>query len=263
MPSKFGPIFGTAVGILDILLDRSSKGNNARFSLNKFSAKLADPHIASLWQPSRFCVKIYPGTNASAQVRNNIENMTFLCNSAALPGVQIITSDHRRQNMGTFDRRPFGVQVTDIPLTFMLDGAGVIQSLFRNWTNDIVNYSYKGGEHLQTDNNDKYLFEVGYKKDYACEVDIFCLDVKQENIIIYHLYEAFPMQVGDVTAAWSETDSFGVLPVQFTFRTHDISLEPIGTKGSRDVVKTPDYSDRPTGTLGTKDLRRNEKKGLV
>ena len=73
--------------------------------------------------------------------------MTFLCSSAALPGVQIITSDHIRQNMGTFDRRPFGVQVTDIPLTFMLDQRGTIQDLFRTWTNDIVNYQYNNGEH--------------------------------------------------------------------------------------------------------------------
>ena len=59
-----------------------------------------------------------------------------------LPGVQIITSDHRRQNMGTFDRRPFGVQVTDIPLTFMLDNDGYVLKLFNDWTNSIVNYDF-------------------------------------------------------------------------------------------------------------------------
>ena len=47
---KFGPIFGQAMGILDILLDRSSGGNNERFSLNKFSAKLNDANsIDGLW----------------------------------------------------------------------------------------------------------------------------------------------------------------------------------------------------------------------
>jgi len=223
MPSRLGPIFGTAVGIADILLNRGRgpSGSDARFSINKFRAKLNDQNVNGLWQPNRFVVEIHPGPKTPAYVRNQIENTKFLCNSAALPGIQIITSDHRRQNMGTFDRRPFGVQATDIPLTFMLDQRGMILSLFRAWTNAIINYKYTDtGEHNSTDG--KHLFEVGYRDHYLCEIDIYCLDVKQENIIQYHLFEAFPMQVGDVTSAWSETDSFGVLPVQFTFRTFDI-----------------------------------------
>jgi hypothetical protein len=237
MPGRLGPIFGTAVGIADILMNRfgGSKGNDSRFSLNKFTAKINDPKINGLWQPNRFVVKILPGAGASKFVRDNVENMSFLCSSAALPGVQIITSDHRRQNMGTFDRRPFGAQITDIPLTFMLDQRGTIQTLFRNWTNDIVNYSYKEGEHGKV--GGRQLFEVGYRSDYLCEVEIYCLDVKQENILCYHLYEAFPMQVGDITTAWSETDSFGTMAVQFTFRTYDIKVEELGSEDKPSVSK--------------------------
>ena len=246
---KFGPIFGQAVGILDILLDRRSKGNDSRFALNKFTAKLGSNQIDGLYQPSRFCVKIYPGPGASEIVRTGVEDMTFLCSSASLPGVQIITSDHRRQNMGTFDRRPFGVQVTDIPLTFMMDQRGKLQTIFRRWTNDIVNYSYTRGEHGMDDTG-KNLFEVGYKDDYACEIEIFCLDVRQQTIIRYHLYEAFPMQIGDVTTAWAENDSFAVLPVQFTFRTYDIKIEEIGEDDTGNQAK-----DAVTTGSNSKDLQ--------
>jgi hypothetical protein len=260
---------GTAVGILDLLRNRNRgrhpepeyaakgfqgdrDGAKERFSLNKFISKINDDSISGLWQPSRFVVKIIPGGNTSKIIRDNVENMTFLCNSAALPGIQIITSDHRRQNMGTFDRRPFGVQATDIPLTFMLDSRGTIQTLFRDWTNQIVNYSFKKGEHKPT--RGKHLFEVGYRDEYLCEIDIHCLEQKQKNIITYHLYEAFPMQVGDVTAAWSETDSFGVLPVQFTFRTFDINVEEIGSEDKPSAATTAgDNSTRDSSapTLGT------------
>ena len=48
------------------------------------------------------------------------DTLSFLCNSAALPGVQILSNDYRRQGYGPFDRRAFGVQVTDIPLTFFV-----------------------------------------------------------------------------------------------------------------------------------------------
>ena len=258
MPSRLGPIFGTAVGVADILLNRfrGPSGNDSRFSLNKFKAKLNDSNINGLWQPSRFVVRIHPRDGADSFVRKNVENMSFLCNSAALPGIQIITSDHRRQNMGTFDRRPFGAMVTDIPLTFFIDQRGLVQGLFNSWTNSIINYSFANGEHGTE--GGKHLFEVGYRDDYLCDMDIYCLDVKQENIVRYHLYEAFPMQVGDVTTAWSETDSFGVLPVQFTFRTYDVQAEAIGTEGSESssrpfakAGKLGKHQDKTRPRLGT------------
>jgi len=200
-------------------------GKKARFSLNNFISKINDPNINGFWQPNRFVVEIYPRETCSETVRKSVVDTKFLCSSAALPGVQIITSDHRRQNMGTFDRRPFGVQVTDIPLTFFIDQRGVILNLFRTWTNDIINYKYnagKGGEHSKI--GGRQLFEIAYRDSYLCDIDIYCMDQKQENILRYHLYEAFPMQVGDVTTAWAETDSFGLLAVQFTFRTYDVEV---------------------------------------
>ena len=252
MASRLGPIFGTAVGVLDILLNRfgGSRGNNARFSLNKFRAKLNDSGINGLWQPNRYVVEIHPRAAAHPMVADKVRDMKFLCNSAALPGIQIITSDHRRQNMGTFDRRPFGVQATDIPLTFFIDQKGVVLSMFRAWTNHIINYSYTKGEHGRDRFADKGLFEVGYRDEYLCDIDIFCLDQKQENIIIYHLYEAFPMQVGDVTTAWAETDNIGLLPVQFTFRTYDITYQQISAATETADTRSRNLSvDTESGTV--------------
>ena len=65
MPSRLGPIFGTAVGIADILgLFRGSGGGgeNARFSLNNFKAEIGKHK--GLYQPSRFVVEIFPGLGA-------------------------------------------------------------------------------------------------------------------------------------------------------------------------------------------------------
>jgi len=253
MPSRFGPIFGTAVGIADILMNRNkgAAGNDSRFSINKFKAKLNDSNINGLWQPNRYVVEIHPGAKTPAYVRNSVQDMKFLCNSASLPGVQIITSDHRRQNMGTFDRRPFGAMITDIPLTFFIDQRGMVLSMFRAWTNAIVNYQYdETGEH-GADARGKQLFEIGYRDEYLCEIDIYCLDQKQENIIQYHLYEAFPMQVADVNTAWSETDSFGLLPVQFTFRTYDIRQYGVGAPAISQAESATTLAV-PKATVGTR-----------
>ena len=58
--------------------------------------------------------------------------------------------------MGTFDRRPFGVQVTDIPLTFMLDNDGYVLKLCNDWTNSIVNYDFGN-----TGEFGKFVFYIG------------------------------------------------------------------------------------------------------
>ena len=81
MASRLGPIFGTAVGIADILLIRfrGPSGSDARFSINKFRAKLNDQNINGLWQPSRFVVELHPNASAPAYVRNQCENLKFLC----------------------------------------------------------------------------------------------------------------------------------------------------------------------------------------
>jgi hypothetical protein len=243
---KTSAIFGTAVGIWDILRNRGRgrhpepdyapqgiqgqrKGRNAKFSLDEFTGRINGTYNG-LWQSNRYAVKITPKNpnlgwwrKMFIESKGHMSDLTFLCNSASLPGIQIITSDHRRQNFGTFDRRPFGVMATDIPLTFMLDNNGFILDLFNTWTQNIVNYSYKKGEHGTI--NGGRLFEIAYRDDYLCEIDISTFDQTQTEIHTYHLYEAFPMQVGDITTAWAENDQFAVLPVQFTFRTYDISKQ--------------------------------------
>ena len=233
------------------------KGENADFkgmNLNKFIS-LTDKQ-GGLYKPNLFVVEILPGDgfwarpNPAAAKANGarmvgalqggglsqptpkpapieeLDTLRFLCNSASLPGVQIITSDHRRQNQGTFDRRPFGVQVTDIPLTFMLDNKGDVLRFFNNWTQNIIHYQNPGDEHAVTPSGAQ-LFEVEYRKKYLCAIRITCFDHNSNEVVQYTLYEAFPIQVGDITVAWSETDSFSILPVQFTFRTYMTNQIPV------------------------------------
>ena len=189
---------------------------------------------------------------ASAWVEDSSRRMQFLCSSANLPGVQILTSDHRRQGFGTFDRRPFGVQVTDIPLTFMLDNRGWILKFFNQWANAIVNYEIRNGEHGEAKLGHS-LFEIGYREDYETKITITTLTGTQDpgqepgtgndqtdrglsdslegvgvKIVQYELHEAFPIQIGDTSVAWNAENQFATLPVQFTFRSYNIRQLPTG-----------------------------------
>ena len=221
---------------------------------------------------NRFYKKIPPVQAAGEPLEIDIDvperPIMMLCNSAALPGAQIITSDYRRQGYGTFDRRPFGIQVTDIPLTFFIDNDGLVLSFFNSWINNIVNLDTGKGEH-HDDFHDKQLFEIGYRDDYLCTIDIFCLRgdlshdkskgnaigqaaAMEQSVIHYQLHEAFPIQVGDITVAWAETDSFSLLPIQFTFRSYTV-----------DTLKDQKKKHKGKHPMGPRAFSMAEKIGLI
>ena len=213
--SSYGAYGGKAQELPRIGEQTSFKGTN----LNKFISEINSR--GGLYKPNLYFVMINkpPGLNSKEGV---LETVMYMCNSAALPGVQMLTSDYKRQGFGTFDRRPFGVQITDIPLTFFVDNQGNLMNFFHEWMDNIVHYHEGGssaGEHAVKGGYQK--FEVGYRTDYITSIEIYCFNQNSDAIMKYTLYEAFPIQMGDITIAWAETDSFSILPVQFTFRTYD------------------------------------------
>ncbi len=266
----FGPQnFGTAMGILDILMKHggNKEGMHSRFGIGKFKAQL--DATKGLYKPSLYAVTInVPNSNWAPLDMRDERQFTFLCNSAALPGAQILSSDHRRQGYGTFDRRPFGIQVTDIPLTFFVDNKGFILGFFQNWFNNIIYYG-DPGDLSEQPHTKASLFEVNYSTNYTCTIEIATYDHIGQEIITYTLYEAFPIQMGDITVAWAETDSFSVLPVQFTFRTYKTNKQPVnnavgeraeatdtaGAKHASGKVVTPRQQD----TFGGNDPRNRHK----
>lgn len=235
---------------------------------------------------------------ASAWMDEPGRRLQFLCSSANLPGVQILTSDYRRQGYGTFDRRPFGVQVTDIPLTFMLDNRGWILKFFNQWANAIVNTDLRNGEHGENPLG-QGLFEIGYREDYETKITITTLtgtqDPAQESglgndqtdrglsdsldgtgvkIVQYELHEAFPIQIGDVSVAWNAENQFASLPVQFTFRGYNLRQLPtgrmtssrsfsmsewIGIIGSAVNIGSQIFSNRPNSVGGAINALTNTK----
>jgi hypothetical protein len=198
------------------------------FSLNQFFGEIFGRGSShqGLYKQSLYLVEIlpHPGSTFLTSVIGDSKKLSMLCNSASLPGAQVLSSDHRRQNYGTFDRRPFGIQVTDIPITFFVDNGGYILTFFNEWFNNIINYNFAMGEHAASGTNQQ-LFEVNYRQHYLCTIKIHTFDHTGKEILSYELSEAFPIQMGDITVAWSENDSFSVLPIQFTFRTYRTSRQ--------------------------------------
>jgi hypothetical protein len=269
-----GGLSGIASGIAQNFGSGTRKGGDSFFNVEKFKSQLNEGY--GLFKPTLFYVTIgvpkftrdlvEDGTQKMVRKQtdpygseNPAERLQFLCSSASLPGVQIITSDHRRQNMGTFDRRPFGVQVTDIPLTFMLDGRGFVLKYFNQWANAIVNADLRNGERGEGVVKGQGLYEIGYRDSYVTDITITTLTGTSDTdkvdsgkeapveIVTYTLREAFPIQIGDVSVAWNATDQFSTLPIQFTFRGYDIKQMATGRATSSREFSMAEW----LGLLGT------------
>ena len=319
--SLIGGLSGLASGTAQWLFG-GRNGNKSFYNVERFSSELEKGY--GLFKPTLFFVEIAvpkwvshllnpPGSDTThgtgpfegqaaadqgAWIDDSNRRLMFLCSSANLPGVQILTSDYRRQGYGTFDRRPFGVQVTDIPLTFMLDNRGFVLKFFNQWANAIVNFDLRNGE-LGENRLGQALYEIGYRDDYETKITITTLtgtqDPNQESglgndqgdrtlsdsldgmgvkIVQYELQEAFPIQIGDTSVAWNAENQFATLPVQFTFRSYNLKQLPtgkmttsrsfsmsewLGIVGSAINLGSQIFSNRPNSVGGAINLLTNTK----
>ena len=205
-------------------------------TLNQFSGLYKSHHFAVSIDPPAFLRP--PTTPAVGQAtgpeiiggggsasRLTPEALTMLCNSASLPGKQILASDHRRQGYGTFDRRAWGASFTDIPLTFFMDGRGEVSKFFYKWQAEILATDTTGGPFGET-NAGAMPYEAAYHQDYSTTMTLTTYDVLDNTILTYRFVEAWPFQVGDVTVAWAENDQFSLLPVQMTYRSYTLEQVP-------------------------------------
>jgi hypothetical protein len=214
-------VAGVASGIAQNL-GFGNPGAKGQFGPGKLLATINQQN--GLYRNHHFAVTIAPPSFLSGD-SINAEKISMLCNSSTLPGKQILASDHKRQQYGTFDRRAWGASFTDIPLTFYLDGRGDIVKFFYKWQQYIMNTVTQEGNNAESASG-AMPFEAAYHENYSTTMELKAYDVKDNTILTYKFIEAWPFQVGDVTVAWAETDQFSLLPVQMTYRSYHIEQSP-------------------------------------
>lgn len=150
--------------------------------------------------------------------------LSFLCDSASLPGVSLATSEIRRYGYGPVEKKPYAPIFVDSSMSFLVDGDRFIQNFFTRWMSSIVNFrSDPYGKVLIANTNTLKAYEVNYKNQYATDILITTVDEKGTDIITIQLKQAYPILMGDIALSWGDTDSIARLPVTFTYTTWDIS----------------------------------------
>lgn len=157
--------------------------------------------------PNRFSIS-FPalrGELASADDKRDIE---FFCESASIPGRQILTLDYNTTRQTT--KKPNGYANEDITLVFNLTNDYFIRELFRRWTNAIINRS---------------TYELGYKRDYCTDVEINQLDEQNNKVYTVILRDAYPVTVQNIDL--NNTTESGVQKMSVTLTYYDF----VETKG--------------------------------
>jgi hypothetical protein len=110
-------------------------------------------------------------------------------------------------------------------MSFLGDNSGTVHKFFYKWLNGIVKYDElprgkKGYNGLRP-------FEVEYKRAYATDITITCVDEVEKKLIEVKLIDAYPIFLDNISLNWSDSDSIAKIPVTFTYyqwKRTDISI---------------------------------------
>lgn len=194
--------------------DAANEGPNNKSSINQLRSQLTKTDILST---NLFYVTV-SGLSTQAS-----QTMSLLCHQTNLPGVSFGTSETRRYGYGPTEKKPTFPIFTDLSMTFIGDGRGVVHKMFYNWMNTMVRFdsptaaAWGPAMYGSPLNNTSLPYEVAYKDNYSTTITITAIDRSSQEIIIVDLLEAYPIALGDISLSWADTDSLMNIPVTFTF----------------------------------------------
>jgi hypothetical protein len=162
-------------------------------------------------------------------------DLRFFCQTATVPGFNYAVADYFPNGFGVRQSIPISVNQDPFNAVFMLDSDHMVLRFFHQWMQSIINYNYADGPFSQLGNQLPY--EVGYKKDFACNIIIkqYSTNSTAEDNAYYEyvLYDAFPTQISGVDMAWSDNDSYATATVNFAYSHMSVSAMKAGNPTER------------------------------
>lgn len=165
----------------------------------------------SLAKSARFAIRIMPsGTNSLLLQRgygNFMQNFTYLCESAELPGRGFLNYDLRYY--GPNLKVPYQSEYQEATMTFLCRTESFERQFFDDWMEAI---------------NPTSTYDFNYKDSYKCRIEIFQFSEKAANsnntepvaTYAWTLHDVFPILVNPQPVTWAD-DNFQRLSVAFTY----------------------------------------------
>lgn len=195
-------------------------------NINNFKASL--DKRGALARPNLFMVEI---TNSSSSHIEE-ESLRFFCKNVQIPSLSVTTHGYKPYTIGPEQNMPTGIQFEPVNCIFMMDSDHTILSFFHNWFQKIVNYNTSSGTLSSVDG--MYPYEIGYKEEYSVSMRIkFFGGPLENNFYEVNFEEVFPTNIGSVSLAWEENDSYATLPVSFSYSGMSFSSTISGSSQER------------------------------
>ena len=196
-----------------------STGNTLKmFDLQSFRSVI--DRYGGLAKVARFGIKIHangPGGFLTNQT-NILNDLTFLCESAELPGRALNVMEYRYGGSGS--KYPSQTLYSEMALTFICRNDMQERKFFDNWMEAI---------------NPSTSYEFGYKSFYTTQIDIYAFSDNNEGTVEFpvlkenysaKLVKAYPINVNSMPVVWAD-ENFHRLQVQFAFTEWQKINEPV------------------------------------
>ena len=191
------------------------------FNIQEFRSEL--DALGGINVTSKFLVIISPPPwyNQENGADNQIiQKLSFVCDTANIPGLSLETNDYRPQGFGVNDRRPSGINFENLQTTFYCDSDHRVVTFFQRWLQEIVNYSSVIKGDLASYKN-LSAFELAYPEQYQTTITLIFFSKDDPNKYMEHTFlNCYPQQLGSVQLGWEQNDSIAKLPVEFYYTTY-------------------------------------------
>ena len=207
------------------VFDANPNEGSSAFNINNFRSN-STLHDSILPKHS-FLVTFAPfaDTQKAAKVLNRYikgtaaSDLVMRCDSAQLPGVTALKDEVSRFGYGPVEDMAYGMQFSDMTLGFIVNKKGLHYKFFNDWMSLITNYASKGGGDMMTANNAIGMpYQVGYKDDYSnLQMNINVFDRSQNKVLVYELYDVFPISINAQDVSWGDVDQLMRIYVRFAY----------------------------------------------
>lgn len=210
------------------------------FNIAEFNAQLNRHGVA---KNNLFLARITaPVSGDSVSTRD----LSFLCRSVDIPELTLDTTKVKPVGYGPGFTRPIGMEFQPIPMVFMVDSNFGVKKFFHRWMQQIVHYDLGSGG-INTSPSGMLPYEIGYKDEYAGTVEIIVFaDNSEEQVYSYRFGSAYPISVGNITAAWENQAEIMTLPVIFSYEEYTVDGSESGAITTRENRGVGDISYLPS-----------------
>jgi hypothetical protein len=148
------------------------------------------------------------------------------CESIILPTPSLLEEENiRRYGYGPVEKVPYGVQFSDVSMTWLVDSKSEIIDFMHQWMNTIVMHDAPNANMSQTPSSEKRPglegyrpFEVGYKDGYTNPiVRVYVYNRQLQTVTEYEMYDVFPMNIQSMNLAWADENQIQKLTVNFAY----------------------------------------------